>query len=91
MLPIVRQILVDERDRHASLANGRRNTFDRAQPHIAARKNAGDARFEKIGIAAVRPATGLLQIVTGQNISASITRDVRGQPLSLGVSSNEDE
>src|SRR6202035_3347471 len=82
---------MDECDRHASLADCRRNTFDGAQPHVAARENTGDTRFKKVGIAVVRPATGLLEIVTRQNISACIACDVRWQPLSLRVSSNEDE
>ena len=88
--PLIRQVLMHECDRHASLAHGRGNTFDRAQPHVAASKNTGDTCFKKVGIAAVRPAAGFPQIVTRQNISARIARDVRRQPFCLRVSPNED-
>ena len=87
----MRQILVDECDCHASLTDGRRNPLDWAQPHVAAGENTGRACFKKIGIAAVRPAPGLLHIVTRQNVSACVARHVRGQPFRLRVGTNEDE
>ena len=87
----MRQILLDESDCHASLTDGRRNPLDWAQPHVAACEDTRRTCFKKIGIAAVRPEPGLLHIVTRQNVSACIARDVCGQPFRLRVGSNEDE
>jgi hypothetical protein len=39
---------VDECDRHTSLADCRRDPFDRAQPHVAACQNTGDTRFAPV-------------------------------------------
>ncbi len=54
-------------------------------------KYAGDAGFEQIGIAVVRPAIGLPQIVSGQHVPLRIARDVSRQPFGLGVGADEDE
>src|SRR5579871_4820135 len=91
MLLDARQILVNERDCHASLADGGRHSLHWAQSYIAARKNARDTCLKKIRIATLRPATGLPQIIACQNISSSVAGDIRWQPFGLCVGSNEDE
>src|SRR6476620_426435 len=88
---VLLQILVDESDRHAALPDRGSDTLYRAQPHIPARENPGDARFEKVGIAAVRPASGFYYIVTGEDIATGIARDVRWRPPGLRIGSDEDE
>src|SRR5205809_4093294 len=85
------QILVDESDRHAALADRGSNAFDRAQPHVSAREHTGDTRFEKVGIAAVRPAPGLHYVITGKYVAALVARDVWRQPSRLCVGANENE
>ena len=90
-LPIVSQILVDECDCHAALTDGGRNSLHWAQPHVAAGENTGRTCFKKVGIAAMRPALGLLHIVTRQNVSACIARHIRGQPFRLRIGTDEDE
>ena len=90
-LPVGRQILVDEGDRHAAFADRGGNALDRARPHVAAREDAGDARFEQVRIAIVRPAPGFHRIVSGQDIAARIARDLGWQPIGLRVGSDEDE
>src|SRR5206468_4447876 len=85
------QILVDEGDRHAALADRGSNAFDRAQPHVPTGEHTGDARFEKVGIAAVRPTPGLHDVVTGKNVAAVIARDVGREPFRLCVGADENE
>src|SRR5215831_1176171 len=82
---------MDEGDRHAALAHGGGNAFDRTQPHVAACKNTGHACFEQIRVAAVAPVAALEHIVTGQNISARITCDRRWYPFSIRVGADKDE
>ena len=67
------------------------DALDRAQAHVAAREDAGDARFEQVGIAVARPAPGLHHVVAGQDIAARVARDLRRQPLGLRVGADEDE
>ena len=87
----MRQILVDESDRHAAFSDRRRNALDLARPYIAAREDAGDARFKQERIPIVRPAPGFHRIVSGHDIPVCIARDLSWQPISLRVSSNEDK
>jgi hypothetical protein len=61
----VLQILVDESDRHAAFPDCGRNALDLARPYIAAREDAGDARFEQVRIPIVRPVPGFHRIVSG--------------------------
>jgi hypothetical protein len=86
-----RQVLVDEGNRHAALADGRGDAFDRAQADIAAGEDARRAGFKEIGIAAERPAPGFFQIVAGEDVSARVARDVGRQPRGFRVSADEDE
>src|SRR2546423_14887486 len=88
---VLLQVLVDESDRHAALTDRGSNALYRAQPHIATGESAGSTRFEEERIAVMRPAPGLDHIVTGQDISSIITRDVRRQPPGLRIGANEDE
>jgi len=82
---------VDKRNRHAAFSNCRCNPFHGTQPYVTARKNAGRAGLEKVGIAVIRPASSLHHIVPGQNVSTFIAGDVCRQPLGLRVGTYEDE
>ena len=44
----VREVLVDERDRHAALADAGRDALHRAVAHVARREHAGHARLEQV-------------------------------------------
>src|SRR6476660_4333840 len=59
------QILMHQSNRHAALADCRRDAFDGTQAHITAGEDTGNTRFEAIGIPVLRPATGLHRIVAG--------------------------
>ena len=92
MLPrVLLQILVDESDRHAALTDRGGYALDRAQPRIPTGENTRDTRFEEVGIAAERPASGLHHVVTGKYIPSFIACDVCRQPSGLCVGSNENE
>ena len=82
---------MDEGNRHAALADGRGDAFDRAQSHITAGEDARRAGFKEIGIAAERPAPGFFQIVSGEDVSARVARDVGWQPRGFRVGADEDE
>ena len=51
LLLLLAQVLVDEGDRHAALADRRGDALDRAEADVAAREDAGDARLEQVGVA----------------------------------------
>src|SRR5437867_1940872 len=48
--PLRAQELMDERDRHAAFADGRRNALHRPVPHVAGREDPRNARLEQEGI-----------------------------------------
>ena len=48
---LVLEVLVHEGDGHAALADGGRDTLDRAEPHVATGEDAGNARLEQVGVA----------------------------------------
>src|ERR1700732_3953122 len=50
--------LMDERDRDRAFAHGRRDAFDVAAAHVADRKHARKARFEKMRRPRERPVRG---------------------------------
>ena len=50
-LSLVREISVDEGDRHAAFSDSRRDPLDQAQSHISAGKNTRHACFKQIGVA----------------------------------------
>ena len=68
-LPVTSQIFVRKRNSHASLTNGRCDSLDRAQPNVAASKNARRTCFKKVRITAVRPQAGFFQIFARKNVA----------------------
>ena len=50
-LSVVREISVDEGDRHAAFSDSRCDPLDQAQSHISAGKNTRHACFKQIGVA----------------------------------------
>src|SRR5215468_10851707 len=85
------QKLVNESNRHAALTHGRGDALNRTQPDITARKDPWNARLQKQGIALARPTPGLDHIVSGQHISARITRYLLREPPGFRICSYEDE
>src|SRR6266516_1385327 len=45
------QVLVDEGNGHAALADGRGDALDRAESYVAAGEDAGDTRLQEIRVA----------------------------------------
>jgi hypothetical protein len=76
----VREILVDESDRHAAFSDCGRDPLDWTQPDIAARENAGDARLKEVGVARVCPPSRLHYVVAGQHIAPPVASNLRWQP-----------
>ena len=56
LLDELAQVLVDEGDRHAALADGGGDALDRAEADVAAGEDAGHARLEQVRVAVERPA-----------------------------------
>ena len=54
----VLEVLVDEGDAHAALANRRSHALDRGESHVTAAEDPGNARFEEVRIAGGGPAAG---------------------------------
>src|SRR5205823_3260572 len=59
------QVLVDEGDRHAALADGRCDALHRPEAHVAAGEDAGDARLEQVGVALELPLAPCLDVRAG--------------------------
>src|SRR2546423_11903829 len=87
----VSQILVDECDRHAALAHGSCNAFDRPGANVPASEDSGHARLEEVGIAFKRPGSGEADVWSGEHVAASVERHLRRQPFGLGIGADEDE
>jgi len=74
---------VHQGDRHAALSDGGGHALDRAQAHVSAGEDAGEARLEQIGIATLGPAPGSHHLVAGQDASVGIPRDLDVKPVGL--------
>src|SRR5262249_11655643 len=87
----VPEVLVHEGDRHAALADGGGDAFDRAEPDIAAREDARDARLEQVRVAVELPASRVAYVGAREHVAAAVECDLRRQPGRLSIRSDEDE
>src|SRR5215208_2934618 len=83
------EVLVDERDRHAALADGRRDAFHRAEPHVAAREDPRYARLEQVRIAFELPPSDEWDVGAGEHEAAAVACDLGRQPGRLRVGADE--
>src|SRR5262249_40502996 len=88
---LLAQILVHERDRHASLADRGCNTFHRAEADITAGEDAGHARLEEVRVALQRPSPARLGIGAGEDVAVVVESDLRRQPPRFRVGADHDE
>ena len=76
---------------HAALSDRGRDALHWAEAHVAARKDARNARLEKVGIAVERPAPGCAHVGTSEHVTAAVERDLGRKPRRLRVGADEDE
>src|SRR6186997_712985 len=86
----VLQVLVHERDRHASLADRGRHALHRRVADVAAGEDAGNARLEQVRVAVERPPARGAHVRARENEAAAVERDLGRQPRGLGVRPDED-
>src|SRR5207244_6703695 len=91
MSEVVSQRLVDERDRHAALADRGRDALDRSVADVTAGEDARHARLEQIGITLELPGAAGRHVRAGQHEAARIESDLGRKPRRLGVRADEDE
>ena len=80
---------MDEGDRHAALADGRRNALHRGEPDVAAREDAGHARLEQVRVAIELPPSRRLRRA-GEDEAVGVEGDLGREPAGLGVGADED-
>ena len=74
----VPQVLVDEGDRHAALADGRRNAFTEAN-RTSPREDAGHARLEQVRVAIELPQSRRLHVRAGEDEADEVERRSRAR------------
>ena len=79
-----------EGDGHAALADGGGDALHRPKPDVAARKDAGDARLQQVGIAVERPAPRAARVGAREYVAALVERDLRREPCRLRIRADED-
>ena len=84
------EVLVHEGDRHAALADGRRDPLDRPAANVAAREDARHARLQEIRIAVEPPTVRGGRIQPGDDVTAAVECDLLREPSRLGVGADED-
>ena len=89
--PAAGEILMNEGDRDAALADGGGDALDRAEANVATGEHARHAGLDQIGVAAFLPATRFDHIAAGENIAARVARDFGRQPSGFGVGADEHE
>ena len=85
------QVLVDEGDRHAALADRRRDPLHRAVADVPAGEDPRDAGLEQVRVAAGLPATPGGRVGAGEDEAVVVERDLRRQPRRLGIRTDQDE
>src|SRR5687767_11844229 len=83
------QELMDERDRHAPLANRGGDPLHGTGPHIAAAEDPRHAGLEQVGVSLVGPAARLDRRLAREHVAASIAGDLLRQPRGLRVGADE--
>src|SRR5262245_31771477 len=84
------EILVDEGDRHAALADGGRDTLHGAGADVAACEDPRHARLEQVRIALELPPPVGEDVRAGEHEAAPVERDLGRKPGGLGVRADED-
>jgi hypothetical protein len=59
-----------EGDGHTALTDGGGDSLDRPEPHVAARKDAWDARPQEVRVAVERPAPGSAHVGACEHVTA---------------------
>src|SRR5665213_4322185 len=88
ILALQRQVLVNERDRHASLAHPARHPFDRLMPHVARAKKPRKVRLQQERRPALLPE---LEVAPGADIAVLVPLQPIRQPARIGIGSNHHE
>ena len=66
----VLEVLMDEGDRHAALADGGGHALHGAEAHVAAREDARDARLQEVRVAVERPLDRRAHVGAGEHEAA---------------------
>src|SRR5262249_38223715 len=88
---VLLEVRVHEGDRHAALADCRRDALPEAESDITAGEDARDARLEEVGVPVVLPPSRRAHVGAGEHIALRVECDLRWEPRGLGVRTDEDE